>query len=426
MSLVDILPNEIFLMIFDLCDVYTLLQLNRVCKRFYHLSNTTLNQKSNHLLVTNEMSEKFRERCKPLLSSYNSKFLMHYNWKYGINRVNYIKLLLENSPENNTAIEIKKKRCLKMTKNTISFYHYKTFTAFTRAENGIIWKSQISKTCNSPFSSIACCNDILISGHVDGSIRHWRFESQNNINNLQQLKTDSNVYGEHVSKIEATTQHIVSSSSNLIKIQKNTLEDDESAEENETIYNGKKLIQSISLDPTGTNVTASTEESLLIYDINKNYFSCEIIDKRINDNTCSQLLWDDTHTILMLYKQCIKKMDIRTSEFVRTWNASFPNKKCELCCFSSDNLYSIITGTNGGTVILWDQRSSDCIQTYSPNGVKPVYLYAMADNYVFSVEFDSTFMYTIIEGEGVLQFYFKKEDDYNPNKERKKYFRKFI
>ncbi|XP_067206677.1 uncharacterized protein [Linepithema humile] len=319
MSLVDILPNEIFLIIFDLCDVYTLLQLNSVCKRFYDLSNKILNKKSNRLLVTNEVSEKFRER--------------------------------------------------------------------------------------------------------DGSIRHWRYESQNNIKNLQQLKTDSNVYGEHVSNIEATTQHIVSSSTNLIKIQKNTLDDDESAEKNETIYNGKKLIQSISLDPTETNVAASTEESLLIYDINKN---CEIMDKRINENTCSQLLWDDTHTILTLYKQCIKKMDIRTSEFVRTWNASFPNKKCELCCFSSDNLYSIITGTNSGTVLLWDQRSSDCIQTYSPNGVKPVYLYAMPDNYVFSVEFDSTFMYTIIKGEGVLQFYFKKEDDYNPNKERKKYFSKFI
>nr|XP_012226963.1 PREDICTED: uncharacterized protein LOC105674892 isoform X1 [Linepithema humile] len=420
MSLVDILPNEIFLMIFDLCDVYTLLQLNRVCKRFYHLSNTTLNQKSNHLLVTNEMSEKFRERCKLLLSSYNSKFITHYNWKYGINRVNYIKLLLENSRENNTAIEIKK-RCLKMTKNTISFYHYKTLTAFTRAENDIIWKSQISKTCNSQFSSIACYNDILISGHVDGSIRYWRFESQNNIKNLQQLKTDSNVYGEHVSNIEATTQHIVSSSSNLIKIQKNTLEDDESAEENETIYNGKKLIQSISLDPTGTNVAASTVESLLIYDINKN---CEIMDKRINDNTCSQLLWDDTHTILMLYKQCIKKMDIRTSEFVRTWNASFPNKKCELCCFSSDNLYSIITGTNIGTIILWDQRISDYIQTY---GISRNYRYdCVIMNPVFSVQFDSTHMYAITLNEGVFEYNFWRKDYYNRAKKRKEYFSNFI
>nr|XP_012226964.1 PREDICTED: uncharacterized protein LOC105674892 isoform X2 [Linepithema humile] len=420
MSLLDIFPNEILLIIFNLCDVYSLLQLRRVCKKLDVISREVLDKKSNHLLVTNQMSEKFRERCKPLLSSYNSKFLMHYNWKFGIACRLSIDTLPKVYNENMTARRMNE-RCLKMTKNTIWFYDKNVLSACNRAEDGSIAQNKIHRTVNSQFSSIAYCNDIIISGHVDGSIRLWRFESQNNINNLQQLKAHSNVHGKHVSNIEATTQHIISSSSNLIKIQKNTLENDDFAEENETIYSGKKLIQSISLNPTGTNVAASTEESLLIYDINKN---CEAMNKRINDNTCSHLLWDDTHTILMLYKKCIKKMDIRTSEFVRTWNASFPNKKCELCCFSSDNLYSIITGTNIGTIILWDQRISDYIQTY---GISRNYRYdCVIMNPVFSVQFDSTHMYAITLNEGVFEYNFWRKDYYNRAKKRKEYFSNFI
>nr|XP_012226968.1 PREDICTED: uncharacterized protein LOC105674893 isoform X2 [Linepithema humile] len=310
MSLVDILPNEIFLMIFDLCDVYTLLQLNRVCKRFYHLSNTTLNQKSNHLHVTNEVSEKFRER--------------------------------------------------------------------------------------------------------DGSIRHWKIESRNNINNIQQLKAHSNVYGELVSNIEATPQHIISSSSNLIKIQKNSLEDDDFAKENETIYSGKKLIESISLDPTGKKVAASAENSLLIYDVTTN---CKEMDKCINDNTCFRLLWQDPHSILMLYKQQIKKMDIRTPAFVRTWDASVLDSNYELYSFSTDYLYTIMAGTNFGTLLLWDQRYNDCVQTYN---IDFVY-----DNPIYSVEFDSTHVYAVTRKQGLLELMFQ-ERNYSDRAERKKYFKNFI
>nr|XP_012220012.1 PREDICTED: uncharacterized protein LOC105670851 isoform X1 [Linepithema humile] len=267
MSLLYYLPPEILLIIFDLCDIYTLLQLRRVCKNFDVISTEILNKKSNHLLATNQISKKFRER--------------------------------------------------------------------------------------------------------DGSIRHWRIESRNNINNIQQLKVHSNVYDEYVSNIEVTSQHIISSSSNLIKLQKNTFENN--AEEKETIYwKGRKLIRSISLNPTETKVAASAEQWFLIYDINKN---CQVMDKCIDGNTCYQLLWQDTHTILMLYESYIKQMDtsyirysnFRTSKFVRTWDASvLDNIWCDLSrnllSLRSDYLYTFMTGTEDNTVILWDQRLSKCIK----------------------------------------------------------------
>ncbi|XP_012231288.1 uncharacterized protein [Linepithema humile] len=413
MSLFDILPTEILLIIFNLCDVYTLLQLNRVCKKFHEISEIVLNKKSNHLLVTNEVSKKFCERCTEQLSSYNWKFIMHYNWKYGICNKRFIRDVLIYSTEDMRFMRMEEK-CLKMTENTICFYDEDILSAFNRAKDGNITGNIICGTCNCQFSSIAYCNDIIISGHEDGSIRHWRIESRNNINNIQQLKAHSNVYGEHVSNIEATTQHIISSSSNLIKIQKNTLENDNFAKENKTIYRGKKLIQSISLDPTETKVAASTEESFLIYDIKKH---CKVMDKRITDNTCSQLLWQDPHTILMLYKQEVKKMDIRTREFVRTWNVSVLKSVRELHSLSSDNLYTIMTGTNVSAVLLWDQRLNDCIQTYD--------IHHIFNNPVHSVEFDSTHMYAVTDLNGMVEFNFKEGDYYN-RAERKKYFSNYI
>ncbi|XP_067206341.1 uncharacterized protein [Linepithema humile] len=414
MSSLDILPKELLEIIFNLCDVYTVLQLRRVCKKFDIISSYVLNKKSNRLLVTNQMSEKFRERCKSLLSSYNSKFITHYNWKCGIAHRDTI----YNAGSRETTRDMRiNKKCLKMTKNTILFYDNDVLSVCNRAKNGNITENIMRRTCSCQFSSFAYCNDIIISGHVDGSIRHWKIESRNNINNLQQLKAHSNVYGEYVSNIEVTTQHIISSSSNLIKIQKNTFEDDDSAEENEPIYKSKKLIQSISLHPTKTKVAASTEESFLIYDINAN---CLVMDERINDSTCSQLLWENPHTILMLYERQIKKMDIRTSNFVRTWNTSVSKKNPKLHSFSSDYLYTVMTGTDIGSVRLWDQRFNNCIKTYQISLINSI-----RSNPVLSVQFDSSHMYTITELGSVTQLNFRHKIIFD-HAARKKYFRNFI
>ncbi|XP_012231301.1 uncharacterized protein [Linepithema humile] len=411
MSSLDNLPVELLVIIFDLCNVYTLLQLRSVCKTFDRISSYVLNKKSNHLLVTNQMSEKFRKRCKSLLSSYNSKFITHYNWKCGIACRETIYDIGSRKTTRDMRIN---KKCLKMTKNTILFYDNDILSVCNRAKNGNITENIMRGTCSCQFSSFAYCNDIIISGHVDGSIRHWKIESRNNINNLQQLKAHSNVYGEYVSNIEVTTQHIISCSSNLIKIQKNTFEDDDSAEENEPIYKGKKLIQSISLHPTETKVATSTEESFLIYDINAN---CLVMDERINDSTCSQLLWEDPHTILMLYERQIQKMDIRTPKFVRTWNTSVLHNNSKLYSFSSDYLYTIMTGTDIGSVLLWDQRLNDYIQTYQISFIP--------SNPVLSVQFDSSYIYTITELRDVIQLNFRDVFTFK-SAQRKKYFSNFI
>ncbi|XP_067212830.1 uncharacterized protein [Linepithema humile] len=402
MSLLYYLPPEILLIIFDLCDIYTLLQLRRVCKNFDVISTEILNKKSNHLLATNQISKKFRERCKPLLSTYRSKFVTHYNWqweRFGKKNIfplqtNFIKELRGTTMNEN---------CLKMTRNTIWLYDKNKLLAFNRAKNGnISRKNVIRATCDRQFSSIAYCNDIIISGHVDGSIRHWRIESLNNINNIQQLKVHSNVYDEYVSNIEVTSQHIISSSSNLIKLQKNTFENN--AEEKETIYwKGRKLIRSISLNPTEKKVAASAEQWFLIYDINKN---CQVMDKCIDGNTCYQLLWQDTHTILMLYESYIKQMDTRTSKFVRTWDASvLDNIWCDLSrnllSLRSDYLYTFMTGTEDNTVILWDQRLSKFINTFCINSD------INSNDPVFFVEFDSTHIYAITNQLGVVELDFQ-------------------
>lgn len=56
------LPDEILLIIFNLCNINTLSQINVVCKRFCSISQEILTKKADYLLVTNQVSEKFRER----------------------------------------------------------------------------------------------------------------------------------------------------------------------------------------------------------------------------------------------------------------------------------------------------------------------------------------------------------------------------
>nr|XP_012219432.1 PREDICTED: uncharacterized protein LOC105670475 [Linepithema humile] len=141
-------------------------------------------------------------------------------------------------------------------------------------------------------------------------------------------------------------------------------------------------------DPTGTKFAVSIYtknpeylSSLLIYDIDDSH---SVIDKTEDcSNYCYkpgafQLLWEDPHTILMCYDSYIKKMDIRTSEFVRTWNYSSENKI--LTCFTTDNLYTIMTGTINDKVLLWDQRQNTYIQKYKNRHEK---------TNIYSIQFDS-------------------------------------
>lgn len=60
----NVLPNEVLLMIFGYCNEYDLLRLSEVCKRFYEIVHTDVVwiKARKQFLVTNQMSERFRER----------------------------------------------------------------------------------------------------------------------------------------------------------------------------------------------------------------------------------------------------------------------------------------------------------------------------------------------------------------------------
>nr|XP_012216476.1 PREDICTED: uncharacterized protein LOC105668606 [Linepithema humile] len=130
----------------------------------------------------------------------------------------------------------------------------------------------------SKFRDFVYCNNKIISGHKDGSIRHWKIGSLHEENYIKKLITHYNVHDD-IRHIDATSQHIISGSSNSIKIQKytheNSYEEYSYLEKKRQIsYNNECKVQSMLFDPTGTKFAVSIYtknpeylSSLLIYDI---------------------------------------------------------------------------------------------------------------------------------------------------------------
>ncbi|XP_067207229.1 uncharacterized protein [Linepithema humile] len=327
------------------------------------------------------------KRCKPLLSSYNSIFSTYYNWiSAGYKESNIYKEEKEIYTDYDTS-----NKCLQMTKNTIWFCgHY--FLAYNRAKNGTIKKDEKIVGNNNTFiKSIAVCDDYIISGDVYGIIKHWRIESKKNKRNDLKYSVIHNVHKE-IDVIDATSQHIIIGSDDLIKILKYT-DDKNGCTEEKQIFCGVDVeqpeddeihIKSISFDPIGTKFAASfydynkSSTSFLIYDIEKNY---HVMDEKFGED-CHQLLWEDPQTILMCFEYSIKKMDMRTSEVVRTWDSS--KYGLSMCC-SSDDRYTFVTGFT--KIVLWDQRQSDAIQTYT--------IEHDDDKGICALEFDNTHIYVV-------------------------------
>ncbi|XP_067207504.1 uncharacterized protein [Linepithema humile] len=398
------LPNEILVKIFNFCDVYTLSQISMVCIQFNNVAKYILMKKSEHLLVTNQKSEKFRERCKPLLSSdINSKFITSYNWiykKYKKRQINDVMEGYINHTNNN--------KCVLMTKNTVWFCgtNSNKLHAYNRAKNGTIEKGKkILCTDNALIKCFALCDDYIISSDINGVINRWEIKNDQNNFFLERLK----IHDVHsrIIQINATSQHIITASKNSIKILKYTNDRRGCTEENE-IFCGdvSSYIKSISFDPIRTKFAANSiyryicKSSFLIYDIDKSY---QIINKNF-ESECVQLIWENPHTILTCFYNSIKKIDIRTSNFVvRSWD--FP-KYYALCC-SSDNMYTFMTG-HYRAAHLWDQRQNVAIQTYV-NRLK-----------IHSLEFDSTHMYGCAMG-GLFELDFTEKNHFN-HKGIKKHF----
>ncbi|XP_012233061.1 uncharacterized protein [Linepithema humile] len=366
-----------------------------VCRQFNIVACDTLNKKSQHLFVsiTNQKSKKFGERCKPLLSSYNSIFITYYNWIYA----RYKRSEVYEAEERHVIYYETSNQSLQMTKNTVWFCEDGNFLAYNRADNGTIKKDEKIVGNNYTFiKSIAHCDDYIISGDVAGIIKHWRIESgKDRRNNLKYSEIHD--VDTKIDFIDATSQHITSASKNLIKILKYT-DDKKGCTEEKQIFCGVDVEQpedycfddqiyvtSISFDPIGTKFAASfndydqSSSSFLIYDIEKSY---QVMEKECEESCC-QLLWEDPYTILMCFEKSIKKMDMRVSDYVRTWNSS--QYEYSFCC-SSDNMYTFMTGHY--ECVLWDQRQSVAIQTYDV-------VHSVSSRGIISLAFDSGHMYAI-------------------------------
>nr|XP_012215544.1 PREDICTED: uncharacterized protein LOC105667973 isoform X1 [Linepithema humile] len=279
---------------------------------------------------------------------------------------------------------------VQMTKNMVWFCGNCNLFAYNRAMNGSIESGKkIMKRSDTFITSFAHCNNYIIGGTRDGHIYHWEIEdNQNNVYFEIMLNVEFfNCYYE-IQQINATSQHIITGCDNSINILKYTDDRKGYTKEKEIIYGDDESMTnwlSISFDPIGTKFAANSinsfdyysYSSFHIYDIDKNY---QIMNIKYDD-LCQQLIWEDTHTILMCFENFIKKMDLRTSEFVRTWDSS---KYDLLFCCSSDNMNTFMTGHYMG--VLWDQRQSVAIQTYDVD-----------DSGICSLEFDSTHMYAATE-----------------------------
>ncbi|XP_012226623.1 uncharacterized protein [Linepithema humile] len=357
-------------------------------------------------------------------------YITYYNWIYAKYKTSKI-YETEAGPKHCRVYQVggkvylnheRSNQCLQMTKNTVWFCDDSNFLAYNRAKNGTIKKHQKIVKDNYTFiKSIAHCDDYIISGDEDGIIKRWKIKDENDFECLKIHNVD-----EPIKLIDATSQHIITSSENIIRIMK--YDDKNGCTEEKKIFFGFDMkrpkydpsqpyisVKSISFDPIGTKFAAGSYcpinycqflSSLLIYDIEKSY---QVMDKKCEEYF-RQLLWEDPHTILMCFDESIKKMDLRTSEFVRTWDSS---KYVHSFCCSSDNMYTFMTGHF--KCVLWDQRQSVAIQTYVENFDK---ITAIA-----SLEFDSARMYAVT-CIGLYELDFTGKDHFD-HKEIKKIFGNF-
>ncbi|XP_067207906.1 uncharacterized protein [Linepithema humile] len=362
MSVLYNLPNEILEIIFNFCDVYTLSRIRMVCKRFNTVAYNTLEKKSEHLLVTNQKSKKFRERCKPLLSlDKNFKFITNYNWIHKKCKKRQIYKMEEINIEQGQSYFYPFQygnRSVQITRNMVWSFCAGDLLAFKRAKNGTIKKGKnILKTDKAFIETYTHCGNYIISGDREGIINRWEIKD----NQKDFLRKPLKIHNVHfkIEGINATSQHIIINSENLLKILKYSDDRKGCTEENEIFCGDRCCIQSISFDPKGTKFAVTSYDwsgfshKFLIYDFDKSY---QIMNIKYDD-PCKQLIWEDTHTILMRFDYSIRKIDLRTSKFVRTWDSS---KYHWSYCYSSDNMNTFMTGHD--VVVLWDQRKSVAIQ----------------------------------------------------------------
>ncbi|XP_077266803.1 F-box/WD repeat-containing protein 4 isoform X2 [Temnothorax americanus] len=384
----DILPNDVLLIIFDYCDEHDLLRLSEVCSRFYDLVRTDMPwvKKRKQFLVTNQMSERFRERCNKILPPRSTCFVSR-KWQYGIYRKELVftqrtKLMpwlrLTNDIlwwcGGNELLGFGRKGTT--IDSTYGNYHY-TGEIYTGGDicKFVPWK------------------DFVICGYTNGAISYFLKYGENKCRIVKLLLSNDS----SVNAIDATSENVIAGlDSGTIKIQRHP--DMDTSESNvynvsKTCVNLRAKVRSLSVDPTGVKFAVGSSGTtrdippLHVIDIESHTKIDTMRHKWRHGAGILDMVWDDPNTLLTCgYDTYIRKWDLRTERCVSSW--ADPTD-ASLYCISSDHRYTMVTGTQYNCLaVLWDQRKTDFVQLYYVNMRE-----SSRRSPIYSIQFDNTHLY---------------------------------
>ncbi|XP_015118874.1 F-box/WD repeat-containing protein 4-like [Diachasma alloeum] len=377
----DALPTELLLHIFDCCNVYDLIRLSLVCKRFYSIigDDTLWIRESRRPIVTNQCSKRFRDRCNPLLSL-RKKWQVSHNWQCG----KYDRVIIHTDRVNSIPwIRLTENVLWWSGGNRLHGYHrgrIKTNRRFQDSRKSCLfaWDNILSDICK-----FVVRDEYVVSGHRDGRIWFWLK------NEGQEGHFDFGIVEAHASSVNAIDEIpeavISGAADGTVKIWPQTSE----------IYDIRPIstlnvcdrIWSLGVDPGRTTFAVgssgtSTGPPLRLFDIECCRERSQVSHSWRHGAGILDLAWESSHSLLSCgYDTYIRKWDLRTGTCVASW--ADPTD-ATIYCIASDFKHTMITGTQyNGKAVLWDQRLPHYVQLYFMNSRR-------TSSPVYSISFDST------------------------------------
>ncbi|XP_033342299.1 F-box/WD repeat-containing protein 4 [Megalopta genalis] len=374
----DTLPSDVLILIFNYCHAFDLVRLSEVCKRFYDIvqSDTLWIKKSKQPVATNQTSEKFRDRCNPLLCL-RKKWHVTNNWQYG----RFEKKVL-------LAQKTKLMPWIQLTKNVLWWSGGNKLCGFRRTHrfpenNRII----VSNNIRSDICKFIVRKQCIITGHRDGSIQFWtKSRCDENVNFYCSIPKAHTC---DVNAVDETCDAIVSGSGDgIVKIWGPLRE--RILNVPLATLNIADRVWSLAADPTGKKVAVgsagnSVKTSLHIFDL-ECYSESDILKHNWRRGAgVLDMVWDNPQILLTCgYDTYIRKWDLRTGTCVCSW--ADPTVAI-VYCISSDYYNTMVTGTQfNSKAVLWDQRQKYYLQLYFMN-------HSRMSSPVYCLAFDSAHLY---------------------------------
>ncbi|XP_076650982.1 F-box/WD repeat-containing protein 4 [Halictus rubicundus] len=397
----DTLPTDVLILIFNYCHAFDLVRLSEVCKRFYDIvqSETLWIKKSKQPVATNQTSEKFRERCNPLLCL-RTKWHVSNNWQYG----RFEKKVLQEQ-------KTKLMPWIQLTGNVLWWSGGNQFYGFRRMHHRFPENSRIlvSNNIRSDICKFIVRKECIITGHRDGSIQFWRKSRSDEF--VDFYCSIPRAHSCDVNAVDETCDVIVSGSGDgIVKIWRSIGERIQNVPL-ATLNIGDR-VWSLSADPTGKKVAVgsagnSVKTSLHIFDL-ECYSESDMLKHNWRRGAgVLDMVWESPQILLTCgYDTYIRKWDLRTGTCVYSW--ADPTDAI-VYCISSDYYNTMITGTQFNCKsVLWDQRQKNYLQLYFMN-------LSRMSSPVYCLAFDSTHLYGATDQQLVeLKFsgYSYKETNY--------------